>query len=265
MHWLALLLPATLTLGAPLILAAMGGLVSERGGVINIALEGNMMAGALATALVASLTSWLHWLLTQFYRLDHVVSGMAVNAMAFGSVSYLDEKGTLSGAGAVPTPPSQYFVVMALVLPLLIHLYLQQTRGGLRLKAVGESSPAAESLGIDVKRLRFAALTVTGIFCGFAGALLIANARFFTQGMTAGRGFIGLAALILGGWRPIPAMVAALMFGVFQALQIELQGTVFWGAQIPREIWLCLPYGATVLALAGFFGRNRAPAGLGKY
>jgi len=271
---------STLVLSTPLLFAAMGGLTSERSGIINIALEGKMLGAAVVTAIVATRTtspllglaagigagillSLLHWLMTQTYRIDHIVSGMAINAIALGASNFLDRK-YLAGAGSVPIVSLIYFYVAAFLLPIALGLYLSRTRPGLRLLAVGEDPAKSRQMGLSPLKVRFWGLMWTGVFCGLGGALVVFQAAHFVDNITAGRGFIALAALILGGWRPIPAALACLAFGALQALQIQLQGTELMGAKIPTELWLCVPYLATVIALAGFLTKSRAPAALGK-
>lgn len=281
MNDLIILIQSTLTLGAPLILAALGGYASERGGVINIALEGKMLMACAVAALIGLSTnnpalglmagviggvllSLLHWLLTQVYRIDHIVSGMAINAFAFGATNFMDKRFSDPTRGEVPQLPSVIYYVLAIALPFAVAAYASRTRGGLRLSAVGSDPDKARTMGVNPIRVRLAGLIWCGIFCGLSGALIVTNARYFTDGMTSGRGFIALAALIIGGWRPMQAMLACLAFGFLQALQIVLQGKQVLGVEVPREIWLCLPYLATVIALAGLLGKGRAPAGLGK-
>lgn len=276
------LLEQTVALGSPLILAAMGGYFSERSGVINIALEGNMLGAAIAASLAGSAThsaaaglgagiaagivfALLHWLLTQAYRIDHIVSGMAINAVAFGTANFLDHRFGNPDEGASPGLSVWVFYAIALALPFAAAWYSARTRGGLWLKAVGCDPDKARQVGLQPVKTRFLTLVATGALCGLAGALLIANAHYYSDDMTAGRGFIALAALILGGWRPLPTLLACLAFGAFQALQIQLQGTPIFGVQAPREVWYSLPYLITVIALAGFLGKSRAPTGLGKY
>lgn len=276
------LLMSTITLSSPLILAALGGYVSERSGVINIALEGKMLISACVTAIVgvaahsavaglsaglasSVLLSWLHWLLTQTYRMDHIVSGMAINALAFGATNYLDKRFADPNR---PIPPPflalEMFYVFAFALPIILAIYVRRTRGGLRLQAVGSDSEKARIMGVSPLRVRFGALFATGVFTGLSGALIVTNAKWFTDGMTAGRGFIALAALILGSWKPIPAATACIVFGFFDALQYQVQGTPVFGIRFPAELWSSLPYLVTLIAIAGFLGRSRAPAGLGK-
>lgn len=276
-----LLLEGTLVLGAPLILAALGGYFSERSGVINIALEGKMLIATIMVWLVtlatgspllgvaagigaAILFSLFHWLLTQKYSLDPIVSGMAINAIAFGAANFLDKKFTDPDQAGFPAFPLPVFWGFALLSPVVAWFYVLFTRGGVRLLAVGSDPDKARQMGVFPQRTRMLALIATGVLCGLAGALIVSNAGSYVDNMTAGRGFIALAALIIGGWRPLPTLLACLAFGFFYQVQIQLQGTSFGGVSIPRELWLCLPYLATLVALAGLLGRNRTPAGLGK-
>jgi simple sugar transport system permease protein len=275
------LLRLTLSLGSPLILAAMGGYCSERGGVINIGLEGLMLSAACVVAVagpimnpvmaltaalgVTVLLSLLHWLATQRYGIDHVISGMAINAIAAGGTNFLFGRfANPDRSGPVPTLALGLFEGLAMALPLVLWAYSRWTRGGLRLRAVGGDPEKARLAGVAPGRVRLAGLVAAGIFAGLGGAMLVSDTGVFTNDMTAGRGYIALAALILGGWRPLPAMGVCLAFGFFNALQLQLQGQVLWGLQPPSELWASLPYIATIVALAGFLGRNRTPAGLGK-
>ena len=289
------ILISTVTLSAPLILAALGGLTSERSGIINLALEGKMLTAACVTALAsvatnnallgvlcgiasAVLMALLHWLLTQKYSLDHIISGMAVNALALGGTNFLDRAFTdHSRSGGIPVLPTamvdlgavgkfqvSIYLVLAFVAPLATYWFLKGTRPGLRLLAVGGDPDKSRLMGVRPLKVRFWALVATGVFTGLAGALVISNVGRFTNDMTAGRGYIALAALILGGWRPLPAFAACVLFALFEAIQAQLQGTNVFGAKIPSEVWLALPYVVTVVALAGFIGKSRAPQGLGK-
>ncbi len=276
------LLVLTVALSGPLILAAMGGFTSERGGVINIALEGMMLTAACVAALAApslgavggllagiaaaTAMSLLHWLVTQIYRIDHVISGMAINAIALGGTNFIQEKFLAQRNGAVPILPLWIFTAAAFGLPVLLLLYARFTRGGLRLLAVGSDPDKARLMGVQPLRVRFFGLLATGVFTGLAGGQIVTYTGGFTDNMTAGKGYIALAALILGGWRPVPALLACLAFGFFSALQVQLQHTAIFGTiQIPPEFWASLPYLVTIVALAGFLGRNRTPAGLGRF
>lgn len=272
----------TVALSTPLILAAMGGFTSERGGVINIGLEGMMLAAACVDALTAprfgpvggllfgilaaTSLSLLHWLVTQIYRIDHVISGMAINAVAAGGTNflYLNFRDA-SRTGSIPVLPPWVFYGIALLAPFFLLWYTRQTRGGLRLMAVGSDPDKARMMGVQPLKIRLAGLTATGVLTGIGGASLVSYTGVFTDNMTAGKGYIALAALILSGWRAAPALFACLAFGFFSALQVQLQDTkIFGGFKVPAEFWAALPYLVTVVALAGFLGRNRTPAGLGK-
>lgn len=275
------LLLATLSLTAPLVLAAMGGFTSERGGVINIGLEGMMLGSACVTALLsvpygpwggivggiatAIALALLHWLATQHYQIDHVVSGMAVNLLAIGGTGFLYLRfHDPERVGQVPHFAPSVFQAIAFAAPVMLWLYVRGTRGGLRLLAVGSDPAKARLMGVRPRQVRLVGLIATGLFTGLAGALIVSESGLFTEGMTAGRGFIALAALILGGWRPLPTLGACVIFGFFNALQIAFKGSPVLGVELPSEFWSGLPYLVTIIALAGFLGRSRTPAGLGK-
>ena len=270
------------TMSSPLLLMAMAGYASERSGIINIGLEGKMLTacfvcaafspqygaigGVLMAILAGTLISLLHWTLTQVYRIDHIISGMAINLLASGGTGFLVGSGY--GKDSIPDIhrlPLILFYIIAVVSPILLHLMANRTRFGLRHKSVGSDPDKARLLGINPQQVRFAALSMTGVFSGLAGSLLVTETSTFTKDMTSGRGYIALAALILGGWRPIPAALSSLLFGLATAVQIQLSGKPLFGMEIPSEIWKMLPYIVTLLALAGLLGRNRTPAGLGKH
>lgn len=271
-----------LTMSAPLLLMAMAGYMSERSGVINIGLEGKMLTacfvcaatsthygavgGLLFAILAGIIMSLLHWTLTQVYRIDHIISGMAVNLLASGGTAFLEGSGigkaTMTDAQKLPL--TLYYAI-AIIAPIAIYVMANQTRFGLRHKSTGSDPDKARLLGINPQRIRFGALALTGVFAGLAGSLLVSETSTFTKDMTSGRGYIALAALILGGWRPIPAALSCLLFGAATAVQIRMNGQPLFGMEIPSELWKMLPYIVTLLALAGFLGKNRTPAGLGKH
>lgn len=277
-----LLLASTLTLSAPLVLAALGGLTSERSGVMNIALEGAMLGSACGVAiagiqsgnalvglatglLVGVLLMLLHAVLTQAFSIDQIISGMAINALAVGGTNYLS-KVVLNDADASRAkylPIQTYWIVAALAVAALA-FYLVKTRGGLHLLAVGNDPDKSRQMGLEPVRIRYVALLATGVLCSLSGALIVSNSGNFTENMTAGRGFIALAALIIGGWRPLPTLAACLGFGLIQAFQLHFQGTAMAGANVPPEFWNALPYCVTLVALAGLLGKSRTPAGLGR-
>lgn len=265
-------------LAAPLILAAMGGLLSERSGIMNIALEGKMLSAACACFIVSSTTgnpffgviagiaagillSLLHAVLTQTYKIDHIVSGMGINAIAFGGTRFFREKfgGDQAAAGSYSV---WVYATLGLVAALFLAWYVRSWRGGIRLMAVGEDPEKSRQNGLDPVMVRFRALIGTGILCGLGGCLIVTNAGSFSDGMTAGKGYIALAALILGGWRPLPTLFACLAFGFIDGLQILFQGSK--GLALPPEAYTALPYLATLLALSLWKQQSPAPDGLGK-
>ncbi len=259
----------------------MGGFTSERGGVINIGLEGMMLMAACVGALAstrfgpvgqvlagvtaATMMSLAHWLATQVYQIDHVISGMALNAVAAGGSNFLYLKlSDPAHSSNLPHLPITFFCITAFGMPLALWFYARQTRGGLRLMAVGSDPNKARLMGIQPQKVRFFGLLATGVLTGLAGVELVAYTGVFTDNMTSGRGYIALAALIIGGWRPVPAFLACIAFGFFSALRLQLQGTPLLGAELPSQLWAALPYLVTIIALAGLLGKNRTPAGLGK-
>lgn len=277
-----LLLASTLTLSAPLVLAALGGLTSERSGVMNIALEGAMLGSACAVAIVGIqggnpmiglvaglltgvLLMLLHAVLTQAFSLDQIISGMAINALAVGGTNYLSKivLNEIDSSKGKFLPIQVYWVLAGLAV-LALALYLTRTKGGLHLLAVGNDPDKSRQMGLNPVRIRYTALIATGVLCALSGSLIVSNPGSFTENMTAGRGYIALAALIIGGWRPLPTLAACVGFGLIQAFQLHFQGTAMAGASIPPEFWNSLPYLVTLVALAGLLGKSRTPAGLGK-
>jgi len=271
-----------LGIAGPLILAALAGLLSERSGVMNIALEGKMISSCCAVALVgmktgnavlallagvlvATLMSLLHGVLTQSYRVDHIVSGMALNALALGGTRVLYGLwADPNFSGEVPQLPMPLYLVIALAAPFALHLYVRQTRGGVHLWAVGNDPDKAREAGLNPVTVRYLSLIMTGVLCGIAGAMILTKSGRYNDGMTAGKGFIALAALIVGGWRPLPALTACLAFALAETAQIQFQGGKSFLSMIPAEYWNTLPFLLTILALAFLGGKSKAPSGLGK-
>lgn len=273
---------STLAFALPILLAALGELVGEKSGVINIGLEGQMLAGALAGAaasftfhnaavgLAAAVTAGVllaaifAWLVVSL-RADAIVVGTGVNLFALGITGVLHRaisNRAAGGAYEAQVLPEWVFAIIALLLIPLLWWGLKETRLGLQLRASGEYPSAAEAAGASVAKLRWAATLFNGALCGMAGAFLsMANTNSFAENMTAGRGFIALAIVIFGRWHPLGALAAALLFGAANAAQFQLQsqlGTEFY------PLLLALPYVLTILTLAGFAGRTKAPAALGK-
>lgn len=291
-------LEASVRLGAPLALAALGETVSERAGVLNIGLEGSLIAGALGAALGA-LSAGDPWvgalaggaagvLVATIFALfavalngDQIITGTAITlgGLGFTGVVYQGVFGATGTALTLPTlpavaipgvsklpllgealfhqPPTVYLAY--LVAPVL-WWFLFRTERGLELRAVGEEPAAAEAAGIRVVPVRFAAVLFGGLMAGLAGAhLVLSHTGTFTQGMSAGKGFIAIAVVVLGRWNPLGVLAAALFFGAASAFQFFLQAV---GIGVPYQLVLALPYLLTLAALAGWVGRTRAPAGL---
>ncbi|MDQ3256500.1 MAG: ABC transporter permease [Acidobacteriota bacterium] len=272
---------STIRLATPLLLAALGGLYSERAGVINIALEGLMLAGAFTAAAVTYYTQspWVgllaavvagaavagvHAVACIHFKADQVVSGTAINILFLG-VPALLSGALFSSTGATPQIPRENLIpwtpiVIAVGLVPLTWYVLNRTPFGLRLRAVGENPEAADAAGVGVARIRYAAVLLSGALAAIGGAYLsIGQASLFTRNMTAGRGFIALAALIFGKWRPVQTMLACLLFGFAEAMSIQMQGV----AKIPVQFIQIIPYVLTIVVLAGFIGASRAPRALG--
>jgi ABC-type uncharacterized transport system permease subunit len=292
-------LAATLRLATPIALAALGGVVSERSGVTNIALEGCMLMGAFFAIFAADKTgslpvailvgliagvalAGLHALASITFRADQIVSGMALNILALGLTSYLDYElyGTTGTPADLPGMPTVDLGVLSAIpvlggafghqssilwvtflLVIVLELFLFRTVPGLRLRAVGEHPRAAETVGIDVRRTRYWAVLASGALAALGGVYLsMAVAGSFTDGMTNGKGFIGLAAMIFGRWKPVGALIASLIFGYGDALSVSLQGVSIGDLRIPVQLLSTIPYVLTILAVAGFVGRSRPPA-----
>ena len=272
------LLGLTLVKATPLIFAALGGVLSERAGVVNIGLEGIMIAGAFTGVVVAGATgspvlgvlaaiaagalvaALLAYAATRL-AVDQIVAGSGLNiaalaAAAFGLVLVYHQPGASHEVPSLGRPGEVVLIVLALALAAAMQWFLARTPWGLRVRACGEDPSAAEAAGIDALRTRFWAVTAGGAIAALGGVYLsLAELDLYSDGMTAGRGFIALAAVIFGRWNPLGAAAAALCFGFFSALQYSLQR-----AGIPSELMQALPYLAALVALAGFAGRVRAPA-----
>jgi simple sugar transport system permease protein len=291
------LLQGGLLLSVPLIFGAMAGVLSERSGVINIAIEGQLLAGAFASGVIASLLNNNWWgllfapiagalislLLAIFairYGIDQVVLGFVLNVLVIGLTSFLYKKLLIpyqsewNSATAftpieipllaqIPVIGPIFFaqsiiVYLMYISVTVIHVALFKSRWGLRTRAVGEHPTAAESVGIKVNAVRFKNVILAGAIAGLGGAFFTLGAvGSFSKEMTAGKGFIALAALIFGRWSPMGAVAAALIFGFADNLQGLL--TII-GTPIPSEFMLMAPYIATIIAVSGFIGKVRAPA-----
>ena len=283
-------------ISVPYVLAALGGTFSERGGVVNIALEGTMLTGAFAFVVGThfsgspvlgvfsgilggvALSALLGWITLRFHA-DHIVTGVALNLLAVGltkfflkliwdsssnsgRVASVEPWATADGAaGGLVALVTHPLVVLAVALVVGSHFLLFRTRFGLRLRACGEHPHAAATLGVSVRRMRWSGVLLSGVLAGLAGVWLAADQHQFTDNMTNGRGYIALAAMIFGKWHPLLAAAACLLFGAAEALQITLQGT---DSGIPTQLLQMLPYLLTIITLVGFMGRATPPAATGK-
>jgi simple sugar transport system permease protein len=286
------LLDSGLRLSVPLLFACLAGLWSERAGVVDIGLEGKMLAAAFAAAAAASASgnasagvaagiaaslafALLHGFAAISQRGNQIVSGVAINMLAAGLTAVLGHAWYGQGGRTPPLETGGRVPDLVLGRPILVWLalltvpltafVLQKTRFGLRLRAVGENPAAVDTAGVSVVGMRYAAVTIAGVLCGLGGAYLsIAQSAGFIPNMTAGKGFIALAALIFARWRPWAALFTCLLFGLLDAAAIRLQGAVVPGiGEVPVQAVQALPYVMTVILLAGFFGRAVPPQAAG--
>jgi len=292
------LIASTIRLATPLVLAALGGLFSERSGVINIALEGKMLAGAFTAAAVTyaadarfgmgNASPWVGLLAGMIaglfiaaiyavscirFKADQVVSGAAINILMLGIPGFLSGAFFLS-SGSTPQIPKDHLlpqspvVIAVTVIALVIAIWyvVYKTPFGLRLRSVGENPEAADAAGVSVAKIRYSGVLLAGVLAGLGGAYLsIGQSSLFTRNMTAGRGFIALAALIFGKWRPVQTLLACLLFGFTEAVSIQMQGVFKLpsGDDIPVQFIQMVPYVLTIVVLAGFIGSSRPPRALG--
>lgn len=294
------LLASGVSLATPLLLAALGEIIMEKSGVINIALEGIMLVAAFfamyvalltgspvlglaAAVLAALLFASLFVLLCVGVQADQIIVGAGLNILALGLTGVL-LRSIFGLTGAAITAPTfsplslpvlahlpilgpvlfkqNVLVYLAFLLIPITWLLVARTRFGLNLRAVGENPAAADAAGLPVTRLRGAAIMLGSGYCGLAGAYLaIAQANTFVEGMTAGRGFIALAIVIFAGWHPTGAALVALLFGIASALQFQFQAL---GWKIPYQFFLMLPYILTIVVAALYRGRAKAPAAMAK-
>jgi len=297
-------LNSTLRQSTPIILGALAGIMCERSGVINIGIEGMMLLSAflgflfnvwtgslllavLGAALAGGAIGGLHALMSIALKVDQIISGTVINILATGFTGYFYQQGLTTLGKLTPiriplladipiigpvffeNPPITY---MALILVVLIHLLLFKTRWGLRTRAVGEHPTAADTVGIRVNYMRYVNVIAGGMLAGLAGGFLTLEAvGSFERGMTNGRGFVALAVMIFGKWTPFGAWGGALLFGFANSLQTQIQFLqnqlppwLSWVSQIPHQFIGLLPYVLTIIVLAGFVGRARPPAAIGK-
>jgi simple sugar transport system permease protein len=286
-------------MATPLILTSLGGLFSERSGVVNIALEGILLTGAFASIVATYYTgspwagafagvaagvlvSLIHAVVSIVFKADQIVSGVAINLLAMGLTQFLTWIIWGSSANSPPVQGMAHWVLpeswgplargvnavighypplvyVALAMVAVSHVVLWRTPFGLRLRAAGEHPEAVDTLGVSVRAMRFAGVLMSGAFAGLGGAFLALNTHQFVKNMSAGRGFIALAAMIFGKWNPVGALAACLLFGYAEAVQMGLQGRA-----VPTQFVQMIPYVLTMVALVGVIGRARPPAASGK-
>ncbi len=294
------MLTSAVLLAVPITLGAFSGLLSERAGVINIAIEGMMLFASMVGALVGSIThnAWigllgaifssitlamLHAILSIKYKINQVISGTVINIFSAGMTAFISQK-FLQTNQALNQPPlfkripipglaqipvvgpilfnTNLFVYILFALLIIIQVALFSTRWGLRHRAVGEHPKAADTLGINVIRTRYIAVLLSGIVAGIAGAFFtLGSVGRFDEGITAGKGFIGLAAMIFGNYNPIGSLGAGLLFGFADAIGSKLS---LLGSKIPAQFMGMAPYLITMIVLAGFIGKGHAPAADGE-
>jgi len=295
------LLFGSISLAVPLIFGALGGVISERVGVVNIAIEGQLLAGAFTSALVASITNQpllgllaamaagvlVSFVLAAFsikYFVDQVIVGVVLNVLVSGLTGFLYSQLLAPNGPTLNQPPKferinipflseipiigpvlfrqTLIVYLMYVAVIAVYFAIFHTKWGLRLRAVGEHPQAADTVGINVARTRFLNVSLAGAIVGLGGAYFtLGSVGAFGKEMTAGAGFIALAAVIFGRWDPIRATLAALLFGFATNLQSVLS---IIGSPVPSEFMLMLPYLVTIFAVAGLVGKSRGPAASGK-
>ncbi|MBP9110401.1 MAG: ABC transporter permease [Pyrinomonadaceae bacterium] len=302
--FLLILLFSTIRLATPLIFAALGGMFSERAGVINIALEGLMLAGAFTAAVVTyelsnpylgflsgmvvgAIVAFIFAIAVIKFEADQVVTGFAISLLMLGLPAVISSRIYDSAGSTQQIDIGNLFPPLSSIFPFLPWAFLKdinlasvlaflcvpicwyvlyKTPFGLRIRAAGENPEAADAAGVNVIRLRYIAVVLSGVLAAAGGAYLsIGQSSLFTRGMTAGRGYIALAALILAKWKPIPVLVACLFFGFTEALAIQMQGVIKMpsGEDVPVQFIQMIPYVLTIIVLAGFIGLSRAPKALG--
>jgi len=294
------MLTSAVLLSVPITLGAFSGVISERAGVINIAIEGMMLMGSMVGALLGSVTNnaligllgailsalilaGIHAILSIKYRINQVISGTVINIFSAGLTAFISQK-FLQENPALNNPPlfsripipglaqipllgpiffnTNLFVYIMLFFLLAIQVALFATRWGLRLRSVGEHPKAADTLGINVIRTRYIAILLSGIVAGIGGAFFtLGSVGRFDEGMTAGKGFIGLAAMIFGNWTPLGSLGAGFLFGFADAIGAKLS---LLGSAIPPQFMAMAPYLITMIVLAGFIGKGQAPAADGE-
>ncbi len=277
---------STLRLAVPLIFAAYGGMLSERSGIANIALESYLLVSAFAAATVtylsgslalgvmaglvaAGTTGFLFAIVCVYGRGDQIVVGTAFNLLAVGVLPVMN-KALFNITGSTPALPVAlrfseplWFFVLALLVTALFAALFRFTRHGIRITAAGENPQALVTQGVSFRKVRIRAVVEGSLIAGIGGIYLsLCQGSGYVREMSAGRGFIALAALIFGAWRPVPTLLACLFFALTDALQIQLQGVVWRGVEIPNQFVQIIPYAATILVLILYARKISAPAAI---
>lgn len=269
----------TLRITIPYLLPSLGAVYSEKGGVVNIALEGILLSGAFAAAagtyytgnvllgilfgvVAGILISLIHSIITITFKANQIVSGIALNIFAFGLTKFFCKIlfGSSSNSERIPgletlNLPFNPFLLICVLILAVTYFMIYKTKFGLRLRAVGENPEAADSLGINVSKVRYIGVLISGALGGLGGAWLALDQHSFTDGMSAGRGYIALAAMIIGKWNPLGAAAACLLFGLAESFTLQFQDS-----GIPTQFIQVLPYVLTIIVLAGFIGKANPPA-----
>lgn len=273
--------------GAPLLIAGLAALLCERSGVVMLALEGFMLFGAFCAAAVAlysgsvyglllaaafgSLMGLSYAFLVVRLRVDQIVSGIVVNMIAWGGIP-IACKAIFGSSAGTPTIavhhrlPSFVPIFIAILCLMLVWFVLRKTRVGLWITFAGEKPDALTSVGVSAQTVRWGSICVSGALAAIAGGCLsVSLSSSYSRNMTAGRGFIALAAVILGKWKPVPVLLSCLLFGFFDVLQMKLQGIELpLLGVVPNQLIQMIPYASTLLILAGIVGAHHAPSRLGK-
>ena len=293
------MLNSAVLLAVPITLGAFAGILSERSGVVNIAIEGMMLFAAMTGTVVGSLTdsrllgllgaiagavflAAIHSMLSIKYKINQTISGTVINIFSAGMTAFVSQK-FLQVNESLNTPPmfgrlpiplladipfvgpilfnTNIFVYILIAILIVLQVALFSTRWGLRLRSVGEHPKASDTLGINVQRTRWMGVLLSGVVAGLAGAFFtLGSVGRFEEGMTAGKGFIGIAAMIFGNWNPIGSLGAGLLFGFADAIGSKLS---ILGSGIPTQFMAMAPYLITMIVLAGFIGKGQAPAAAG--
>jgi general nucleoside transport system permease protein len=292
-----------LRLGTPIALGALAGIYAERSGVVNIAIEGMMLTGAafgfaayaatsniwlgvVVAVLLGGLMALIHGLLSITFKTDQIISGTVINILAIGVTGYMRRQFMVNQGGGLPRLPGLaipglseipiigpvlfqgqpiFFAMLALV--VATHVTFFYTRWGLRTRAVGENPRAADTVGINVERTRYINIMISGMIAGLGGAWFsLETVGKFDDGMTAGKGFIALAAMIFGKWTPFGSFGGAMLFGFSEALgtRFQILNVKLFGGPVPTQFLQMLPYVLTIVVLAGLIGRSVGPAAAGK-